>query len=281
MEGRICLVTGGTSGIGRATARTLAASGSTVKIVARDPARGQATVNDIRRATGNDTVDVLVADLSSQASIRALADTFRREHDRLDALVNCAGAFFRERRLTLDGLEMTFALNHLAYFLLTNLLLDLLRRSRSARILNVTAPATTKIDFDDLQRERRYRPFTAFGASKMANLLFTFELARRLADAGITVNAVHPGRVRSNIMREAPAPFRVLTQLLSRSPGRAGVAIADLATAPEFAGKTGRFYRDEKEIRASAYAMDAGVQQRLWRVSEELTAPPERAEEVP
>jgi retinol dehydrogenase-13 len=111
--------------------------------------------------------------------------------------------------------------------------------------------------------------------------LFTFELARRLADTGITVNAVHPGRVRSNIMREAPAPFRVLTRLLSGSPGRAGAAIADLATAPEFAGNTGRFYRDEKEIRASAYAMDAGVQRRLWRVSEELTAPPERAEEVP
>ena len=170
-------------------------------------------------------------------------------------LVNCAGAFFRRRRVTVDGLEMTFALNHLAYFLLTNLLLDSLERSGSARVLNVTAPATTKIDFDDLQGERRYSPFTAFGASKAAHLVFTFELAHRLEGTGVTANAVHPGRVRSKIMREAPAPFRLLTRLVSGSAERAGGSIADLATAPEFANKTGRFYRDRKEIRASAYTM--------------------------
>jgi NAD(P)-dependent dehydrogenase (short-subunit alcohol dehydrogenase family) len=155
--------------------------------------------------------------------------------------------------------------------LLTNLLLDPLTRSGSGRVLNVSAPATTKIDFDDLQGERRYRPFTAFGASKVANLMFTFELARRLEGTAITVNAVHPGRVRSNIMREAPAPFRVLTHLLSGSPERAGGAIAELATSPAFAGVTGRFFRDGKEIRPSAVALDPVLQRQLWEVSEKLT----------
>ncbi len=181
---RVCLVTGATSGIGKATAQALAAMGATTVLVARDGARGEATVEEIRRTTGSDRVEVRIADLSSQDSIRELAEVFHRDHDRLDVLVNCAGAFFRRRRVTVDGLEMTFALNHLAYFLLTNQLLDLLKRTGSARVLNVTAPATTKIDFDDLQGERRYRPFTAFGASKVANLMFTFELARRLEGIG-------------------------------------------------------------------------------------------------
>lgn len=269
---RVCLVTGGTSGIGKATVHALAAMTATTVLVARDRAKGEATAEEIRRLTGNDRVEVLVADLSSQASIRALADGFRRAHDRLDVLVNCAGAFFRHRRTTVDGLEMTFALNHLAYFLLTHLLLDMLKSTGSARVLNVTAPATTKIDFDDLQSERRYRPFTAFGASKVANLLFTFELARRLEGTGVTANAIHPGRVRTNIMREAPLPFRLLTWLASGSPDRAGASIADLATAPEFGGSTGRFYRGRKEIRASAFAWDVGNQRRLWDVSEELTS---------
>jgi retinol dehydrogenase 14 len=268
---RICLVTGATSGIGRATAQALAAMGSTTVLVARDPAKGETTANEIRRATSNDRVEVRTADLSSQASIREMAGAFERAHDRLDVLVNCAGAFFRTRRTTIDGIEMTFALNHLAYFLVTTLLLDRLRRSPSARVLNVTAPATTKVDVDDLQGERRFRPFTAFGASKVENLMFTFELARRLEGMQITVNAVHPGRVRSNLMHEAPVPFRVLTTLVSGSPARAGAAIAQLATAPEYAGKTGRFYHDGKEIEAAALSRDEGLQRRLWQVSEQLT----------
>lgn len=268
---RVCLVTGATSGIGKATVQALAEIGATTILVAHDRARGEATVEEIRRTTGSDRVEVLVADLSSQDAIRELAEVFRRDHDRLDVLVNCAGAFFRRRRVTVDGIEMTFALNHLAYFLLTNRLLDLMKRTGSARILNVTAPATTKIHFDDLQGERRYRPFTAFGASKVANLMFTFELARRLEGTGVTVNAVHPGRVRSSIMREAPAPFRMLTWLLSGSAEPAGRSVADLATAPELAGSSGRFYHGRKEIQATAEATDTELQRRLWEVSEELT----------
>jgi NAD(P)-dependent dehydrogenase (short-subunit alcohol dehydrogenase family) len=268
---RLCLITGATSGIGRATAQQLAADGATTVLVARDAAKGEATAREITEATGNDRLQVLVADLSSQTSIRALVEAFRGDHDRLDVLINCAGAFFRKRHLTADGLEMTFALNHLAYFLLTNLLLDQLRRSRSGRILNVSAPATTKIDFDDLQAERRYRPLTVFGASKVAELMFTIELAHRLEGTGITVNAVHPGLVRSNLMREAPAPFRFILRLRGQSPDDAGRAIAALATSPEYAGKSGRFYRDGKEIELPNSATSEEPRGRLWEISEELT----------
>jgi NAD(P)-dependent dehydrogenase (short-subunit alcohol dehydrogenase family) len=166
---------------------------------------------------------------------------------------------------------MTFALNHLAPFLLTNLLLAQLRRSRSGRILSVSAPATTKVDFDDLQAERRYRPLTVFGASKSAELMFTAELARRLEGTGITVNAVHPGLVRTNLMHEASAPFRLILRLRGRSPEDAGRAIADLATSPAYAGETGRFYRDGKEIELPRSATSVELQGRLWELSEELT----------
>lgn len=268
---RLCLITGATSGIGRATAQQLAADGATTVLVARDATKGEVTAREITEATGNDRLQVLGADLSSQASIRALVEAYRGDHDRLDVLINCAGAFFRTRHMTADGLEMTFALNYLAYFLLTNLLLDQLRQTRSGRILNVSAPATTKIDFDDLQAERRYRPLTVFGASKVAELMFTLELARRLEGTGIAVNAVHPGLVRTNLMREAPTPFRFILRLRGRSPEDAGRAIADLATSPEYAGKSGRFYRDGKELELPTSATSEELQGRLWEISEGLT----------
>jgi NAD(P)-dependent dehydrogenase (short-subunit alcohol dehydrogenase family) len=267
----ICLITGATSGIGEATAGALAAMGATTVLVARNRAKGEATANQIRHASGNERVEVLLADLSSQASIRGLAAAFGRDHDRLDVLVNCASAFFRKRRVSIDGLEMTFALNHLAYFLLTNLMLEQLKRSGSARILNVTAPATTRIDFDDLQAEHRYRAFQVFGASKMAELMFTFELTRRLEGTGITVNAVHPGLVRTDLMHEAPAPFRFVLRLRGRSPDEAGAAIAHLATSPDYAVTTGRFLRGGKEIDPPKVATDTEAQRRLWELSEELT----------
>jgi NAD(P)-dependent dehydrogenase (short-subunit alcohol dehydrogenase family) len=268
---RLCLITGATSGIGRATAQQLAADGATTVLVARDATKGKATAREISEATGNDRLQVLVADLSSQASIRALVETFRGDHDRLDVLINCAGAYFRKRHVTADGLEMTFALNYLAYFLLTSLLLDQLRRSRSGRVLNVSAPASTKMDFEDLQAERRYRPLTVFGASKTAELMHTVELARRLEGTGITVNAVHPGLVRTNLMHEAPAPFRSILRLRGRPPEDAGRAIADLATSPRYEGKTGRFYRDGEEIELPTSATSVELQDRLWELSEELT----------
>jgi NAD(P)-dependent dehydrogenase (short-subunit alcohol dehydrogenase family) len=182
----VCPVTGATSGIGKATAHALATKGASVVLVGRDPRKGEATVREIRQSTTNEEVELLRADLSSQASIRELADHFLAEHDRLHVLVNCAGAYFRDRRVTIDRLEMSFALNHLAYFLLTTLLLDLLQGSAPARIVNVTSGAQSmgRIDFEDLQGERGYRGQTAYNQSKLANVLFTYELARRLEGKG-------------------------------------------------------------------------------------------------
>jgi NAD(P)-dependent dehydrogenase (short-subunit alcohol dehydrogenase family) len=271
MRGKVCLVTGANSGIGKATALGLAKVGATVVMVCRDRNRGEAAKAQIKRESGGESVDLLVADLSSQASLRELADEFKRRYGRLDVLVNNAAAYRRERTTTADGLEAMFATNHLAPFLLTNLLLGPLRASGAARVLNITAPSTVKLMFDDLQGERRFSSLTAFGASKMGNLLFTFELARRLEGTGITVNAIHPGLVRSNLMREANVAIRFLSSLFSMPPERAAQSIVHLATAPEFAGKSGRFYRNGKEIKASAYAYDPDIGRRLWDESVRLT----------
>lgn len=254
-----------------ATAQALSAAGATTIIVVRDTAKGAVSVGEIRRTTGSDRVEMCVSDLSSQKSTRTLAKEFTREHDRLDVLVNCAGAFFRERRVTVDGIEMTFALNHLAYFFLTTLLLDSLKQSGSARVLNVTAPATTKNDFDDLQGERRYRPFTAFGASKVANLMFTFELARRLAGTGVTANAVHPGRVRSNLMRDAPAPFRLATRLVSGPAERAGRRNRKAGDVPAIRARGRSFLTRREGDPGERPGYGWSLQRRLWQVSEVLT----------
>ena len=268
---RICLVTGATSGIGRATAHELAARGATTVLVARDPAKGEATARGIGDATGNDRLQVLVADLSSQPSIRALVEAFRGDHDRLDVLINCASGYFRERHLTADGLEMTLALNHLAYFLLTNLLLDRLRRSGSARILNVSAPATTKIDFEDPQAEHRYRPLTVFGASKMAELMFTFELARRL-ERHRDQRERRPPRARTiepHARGTGPSPVHPsYARPVSRACGKSDRRPGDLV----------RVRRQDRtllprwvEIEPPTTAKDVGLQGRLWQVSERLT----------
>ena len=203
MGRRVCLVTGATSGIGRATAMALAGMGADVGIVARDRTRGEATVAELRALGGLGDIDLFVADLSSQAQVRALAADVRDRWDLLHVLINCAGAFYRERRETVDGLERTFALNHLAYFLLTTSLLDLVVASAPSRIINVTSGAQSvgRIDFDDLQKKRQYRGQSAYNQSKLANVLFTYELARRLESTGVTANCVHPGVVRSGFGR--------------------------------------------------------------------------------
>jgi NAD(P)-dependent dehydrogenase (short-subunit alcohol dehydrogenase family) len=247
---------------------------ATVVCVVRDPRKGEAVINDIKAQGGNPNIDLLAADLASQASIRKLADEFKARYPRLDVLVNSAAVFTHSRRLTSDGLEEMFATNHLGYFLLTNLLLDSLRASAGGRVLNITAPSTVQPNFEDLQGEQRFSALTAFGASKTENLLFTFALARRLEDSGITVNAVHPGIVRTNLMHQAPMPMRMITWFVNFSavaPERAAEAIVRLATAPEFAGKSGGFYKDAKEIEPPAYACDVNAQQRLWEVSARLT----------
>lgn len=272
-EQKVCLVTGATSGIGRATALALARAGATVIVVARDTRKGQAVVEEIKAATGNARAEPAQADLSSLNSIRALAADIGRRFPRLDVLVNSAAVFGSARKVTADGLETMFATNHLAYFLLTNLLVEPLRASGGGRVLNLTAPSTVKPDWNDLQGERSFNAMTAFGATKMENLLFTFEAARRLAKYGITVNAVHPGLVKTNLMRDAPALMRAVSAVVNlRAAGadRAVEPIVRLALAPEFAGVTGRFFKDTQEIEPPAYARDAEAQRRLWEESARL-----------
>jgi len=277
MRGRVCLVTGATSGIGKATAHALATKGASVLLVGRDPQKGEATAREIREATANEDVEFLRADLCSQAAIRELADRVLAEHDRLHVLLNCAGAFFRDRRVTIDGLEMTFALNHLAYFLLTRLLLDLLQGTAPARIVNVTSGAQSmgRINFEDLQGERRYRGQAAYNQSKLANVLFTYELARRLDGTGVTINCVHPGWVRTDFGRQnQPLAWRLMIAVVvpfMRSPEKGAETVVYLASDPEVETVTGKYFHDLKPKRSSKLSYDEVVAARLWQVSEELT----------
>lgn len=274
MNGKICLVSGATAGIGKAVALGLATRGATVVIVARNAAKAEAAIAEIKAQSGNEQIDALLADLASQASIRQLAERFKSQHQRLHVLVNIAGVYQPTRTVSPDGLELMFATNHLGYFLLTNLLLDMLKASAPSTILNVTAPSTTKLDFDDLQGERRFRSLRAFGASKMGNLLFTFALARQLEGGGVTVNAYHPGLVRTDLMRPARIPMRWLFGLLNRfavTPERAAEGLVQLAAA-NAGGTSGQLFHGDKVIDASSYARDEQVQERLWAESARLVS---------
>jgi NAD(P)-dependent dehydrogenase (short-subunit alcohol dehydrogenase family) len=276
MHGKICVVTGATSGIGLVTAQALARQDATLIIIARNAERGAATVSRIQQETGNSAVELMVADLSAQEQVRQLAKEFQHRFARLDVLVNNAGAFFARRQLSQDGLEMTFALNHLAYFLLTNLLLDPLRAADSARIVNVSSEAhrRARLDFADLQGQRRYTGWRAYARSKLANILFTYELARRLAGTGIVANALHPGFVATNFGRNnrsvTAVLFRIL-QLAAISPEEGAQTIIYLASSPVVNGVTEEYFVKQKAIRSSQVSYDRAAAERLWQVSAELT----------
>jgi NAD(P)-dependent dehydrogenase (short-subunit alcohol dehydrogenase family) len=268
---RTALVTGATSGIGRAIAEGLAAAGLTIVLVARDEARGEAARHEIATTTGNDQISVVLGDLADMASIRKIALAVDRAHPELDILVNSAGVYTPKRTVTTDGFETMFATNLLGPFLLTNLVLPQLRAAGSARILVLSAPSRTKLDFDDLQGERRFRSLTAFGASKAADLLFTFELARRLDGTGVTANAIHPGLVRTSLMSGAPALLRWGIRPFSRSPEAAAKTIIPLALDPAFADRSGLFFHNGRAIDPPASTRDADVARRLWDVCAELS----------
>jgi retinol dehydrogenase 14 len=268
---RTVAVTGSTGGIGRALAEALVAAGATVGIVGRDAARVAEVIEAIAKRTNGPDVRGFVADLSVQADVRRLAAEVEASLPRLDILVHCAALYVTRRTLTADGLETMFATNHLAPFLLTNLLHDRLVANAPARVLMLTAPSTTKLDFEDLQGERRFRSLTAFGASKAAELVMAFELARRWEGSGVTVNAVHPGVARTDLMRQAAAPVRWVSRLVSAPPERIAAAIAPLALSPEYAGRTGRFFTKGREIDAPPYTRDPEVARRLWDASATLT----------
>ena len=276
MHGKICVVTGATSGIGMVTAQVLARQGATLIVIARNAERGAATVSRIQQKTGNSAVELMVADLSVQAQVRQLASEIQHRFARLDILVNNAGAFFSRRQPSQDGLEMTFALNHLAYFLLTNLLLDSLKAADSARIVNVSSEAhrRAQLDFSDLQGQHRYSGWSAYARSKLANILFTYELARRLAGTGIVTNALHPGFVATNFGRNnrsiTAAFFRVL-QMAAISPEEGAQTIIYLASSPAVKGITGEYFVKQQAVRSSQVSYDRAAAERLWQISAELT----------
>jgi len=282
MAGKTCLITGSTSGIGKQTALALAQMGATVVLVGRDRTRGEATKAEIIATSSNPAVDLLLADLSSQAAIRQLAVDFKANYQRLDVLVNNAGAINAKRMLTVDGLETTFAVNHLAYFLLTNLLLDVLKASAPARVVCVSSAASVAgwIDFNDLQGAQHYGGWRAYCQSKLANILFTYELARRLQDTRVTANCLHPGLVASGFGQSSGfgqnnSGLIALTFALLRPfslSARAGAQTSIyLASAPEVAGISGRYFNKKRPVRSTHESYDQAVAQRLWQVSAELT----------
>jgi NAD(P)-dependent dehydrogenase (short-subunit alcohol dehydrogenase family) len=275
----ICLVTGATSGIGYVTALELARTGATVALVARNQQRAEQCVATISRETGNNAVSYLLADLSSQKQVRQLADDFRQRYQNLHVLVNDAGGIFWSRQESVDGLEMTLALNHLAPFLLTNLLLPMLQASTPSRIITVASDAHSgaTIHFDDLQwKTHRYRAFAAYGQSKLANILFTYELARRLEGQAITANTLHPGFVASNFGKSTPL-MRFgfsLARPFTISPEKGAATSIYLATSPAVATTSGLYFVKEKPARSNAVSYDQSVARKLWTVSEQLTGIP-------
>lgn len=275
MQDKVCLITGATSGIGFVTAQALAQRGATVVMVGRDAARGVDSVDRVKRATGNEAVDLLLADLSSQAQIAELAQAFQRRYERLDVLVNNAGAIFTERQTSVDGVEMTFALNHLGYFLLTHLLLDILKNSAPSRIVNVASAAHQggRIHFDDLQGERRYSGWRAYCQSKLANILFTYELAERLKDTQVTANVLHPGFVATRFghnNRGAMSWLIRAAQVMAISEERGAETMIYLATSPEVEGVSGKYFVNCRETRSASQSNDAAIAKGLWQVSEAI-----------
>ena len=280
MTGKTVLITGGTGGIGKATAIGLARAGARVGIVGRDADRGEAAAADIRSASGTPSVDVFTADLSSQAEVRRVAAEVLDTYPRLDVLVNNVGGFWAHRHVTADGLEHTFALNHLASFLLTNLLLERLVASAPARVVTVSSGAQSmgRIDFDDLQGERKYSGQRAYNQSKLANVMFTFELARRLEGTGVTANVLHPGVTRTGFGAEDQAWYFTtgsgLARRFMKSPAQGAETPIHLASSPEVEGVTGTYFANRKPREANTLASDADAAARLWRVSAELVGLP-------
>jgi NAD(P)-dependent dehydrogenase (short-subunit alcohol dehydrogenase family) len=273
VAGKTIVVTGATSGIGLEASVDLARRGARVVMVGRDPAKTTATVAAVRSRSGSTHVSHLLCDFSSQAAVRNLAEAFRGQHHRLDVLVNNAGGVNKARRLTVDGIETTFAVNHLGPFLLTNLLLDLIVRSAPARVVTVASIGHRRgtLDFDDLGYERGYATMRAYSRSKLANILFANELARRLAGTGVTSNSLHPGAVDTGIWAGAPLWAKPIIQILFRpffiSAEHGGRYIVDLAARPELADVTGKYFEKDRMVAPSALAMDAALGKRLWDVS--------------
>jgi NAD(P)-dependent dehydrogenase (short-subunit alcohol dehydrogenase family) len=277
MRGKVYLVTGANSGIGKATAQGLARRGATVVMVCRDEQRGRAAREEIVERSGNPWVDLLLADLASQAAVRHLAEEFKAKYSRLHVLINNAGLNLSQRSVTADGIETTFAVNYLAPFLLTQLLLDRLMAGAPARVINLGTWIQPPIDLDDVMREKRYDPMETYTQSKTALVMFTRELAKRLNGTGVTVNCVNPGLIRTNLGSDSQAGFRLSLRLFlalmrpfMKSPEQAAQTLIFLAASPEVEAVSGKFFTGQKVTHTSKEPYEDAMAERLWRMSEQL-----------
>lgn len=292
LKDKVCLITGATLGLGRVTARELARLGPTLILVARDAERGAQLVDELKSSSGNQNIELLIANLSTLADIRRIAAEFKSRHQRLHVLLNNAGAIFKDRQISADGYEMTFALNHLGYFLLTQLLLDVLQATadadadggHEARIINVSSRAHLRVkslDFDDLMSERRYSGLPVYSKSKLANILFTYELARRLAAAGkngpgvVTANCLHPGLVatgfgHNNSESKLFSLAMKFVKPFSLTAEEGAKTLIYLASSPAVSGVSGKYFYKCRETPSSPASHDAAAARRLWEISEQL-----------
>ena len=276
MIGKVCIVTGATAGIGEATALLLAKRGATVVGVGRNPSKNEYSTEMIKKETGSSSVEYLLADLSSQKDIHSLVKEFKSKYDRLDVLVNNAGATFGERMESIDGIEMTFALNHLGYFLLTKLLSDILEASAPSRVINVSSSLHKlgKLDFSDIPFKKKYARSKAYQRSKLANIGFTYEISRRFCGHNVTVNAMNPDLVATNVGEAAGGISAKMKGLVDKiaglTPEEGAQTIIYLATSPEVLGVSGRYFVKEKSIPSSKTTYDLGFCRELWNLSEGL-----------
>ena len=274
MGGKVCLVTGASSGLGKATTLGLANLGAQVVMVCRDETRGEAARQDIIKQSNNQNVELLIADLSSLSDVYALAEKVKQRFAKLHVLINNAGVYLRKRQVTEDGFEQTLAVNYLAPFLLTNLLLELLMASVPARIINVAGAyhARGRLHFDDLQLTQSYTGATANNQAQLARVLFTYELARRLEGTDVTANCLHPGSVRTNIMRDMPEPVQLLADTLLRpvfkNPEQGAETILYLATSPEVEAISGKYFVNKCPVLSSRVSYNSELAKRLWTMSE-------------
>ena len=277
MAGKTCLVTGATSGIGEVAALELAKMGAKVVLVGRSREKADATLDRIKRASGNPSVEYLLADLSSQDEVHQLAQGIKASYPRIDVLINNAGAMFSPRKESVDGIEMTWALNHLGYFLLTNLLLDTLKASGPSRVVSVASDAHRMIggiNFDDVEGKKKYKAFGQYSQSKLANVLFTRELAKKLAGTGVTANCLHPGFVSTNFTTGEGLSFWVMKQaarVLAISPQEGAKTTIYLASSPEVEGVTGKYFSKCKDTAPTKAAQDDDAARKLWALSEKMT----------
>jgi NAD(P)-dependent dehydrogenase (short-subunit alcohol dehydrogenase family) len=266
------LITGATGTIGKATALEVAKSGVIVVLLSRNKDKLESVKTEISQKSGNDNIEILVADFSDIFSVKNAVNEFKQKYNKLDVLINVAAVYKRKREISKDRLELMFAINHLAPFILTNELLDLLKTGKPGRIITVTAPSVTLLNFDDLQGQKKFSSLNSFGASKMMNLLFTYSLAQRLKCAGVTATAFHPGLVKSELTREMPFLLRYITGLIAGKPDKAAKMLCSLALDSKYEDSNGKFYKsDGKEIKSGKYSYDKEVQKKLWTISEQLS----------